>query len=151
MSDLTELAETIKTAQDGDTITVQSKAMKRLGKRAAARLRPEITLLFVVEVEGEPKVYFLTVEWCNNGHRGVFCSAGGSAFPKRGGPHTELEMQEILGPFWMILSSESTPISVEELTLYCKFHPLDEYCGDFGIARKAPEEGEECQDQQPTI
>jgi len=94
-------------------------------------------------------VYFLTVEWCNNGHRGVFCSAGGQGFPKRGEPYTELEMQEILGPFWMLLSPESTEISVEELTLYREFHPLGEYSNEFGIARKVPEEGEVCQDQQP--
>jgi len=127
-----------------ETLCVFESLAKNLKERIA-------TIRDHTEAEEESVTYFVTVEWCNNGHRGIFCSVEGQGFPKHDVPHTELEMQEILGPFWMILSSESTPISVEELTLYCKFHPLDEYCGDFGIARKAPEEGEECQDQQPTI
>ena len=101
----------------------------------------------------ETKTYFLTVEWCNVGKRGVFCAASGASFPKVDEPHTELEMQEILGPFWMILSPQSLEITEEELEEYCQFIPLPEYCNEFGIAVKQPtkEVEDTCQDQQPTI
>lgn len=98
----------------------------------------------------ETKKYFLTVEWCSVGARGIFCAASGAAFPKVGEPHTELEMQEILGPFWIILAPRSLEITEEELKEYCRFIPLAEYCQEFGIAVKQPTEGEDaCQDPQP--
>ena len=46
-----------------------------------------------------PTMYFLTVEWCSDGHRGIFCHQDGIPFRKDGEPHTEEEMDGILGPF----------------------------------------------------
>lgn len=84
----------------------------------------------------ETKTYFLTVEWCKVGTRGVFCATSGASFPKVGEPHTELEMQTILGPFWIILAPQSLEITEEELKEYCRFIPLAEYCNEFGIVVK---------------
>jgi hypothetical protein len=78
--------------------------------------------------------YFLTVEWCNSGKRGVFCSAAGNPFAEDDSPHTDEEMQDILGPFWMILSPKSELITKDDLTAYTLFRPLAEYSNAYGIA-----------------
>lgn len=101
----------------------------------------------------EPKVYFLTVEWCDNGRRGVFCSETGVAYRKDNEPHTDAEMMEILGLFWVILDPRSEEISRVELEeSYTRFIPLAEYSNRWGIAVKPPTEGEKaCQDPHPQI
>lgn len=81
------------------------------------------------------KRYFLTVDWCRQDRRGVFCSKDGKAFPKDT-PHTREEMDEILGLFWMILSPQSTLLTQWELAMYNQYTPLDEYSGVYGVARK---------------
>jgi len=80
--------------------------------------------------------HFLTVEWCNDGKRGIFCSATGGAFPKDDGPHQLTEMHEILGPFWMILDPRSELLSENEVARYTIFRPLGEYSNAYGIVRR---------------
>jgi hypothetical protein len=82
--------------------------------------------------------YFLTVDWCNQGKRGIFASLDGGSFWKEeaNGEHTEDEMYQILGIFDLILSPKSTLISEEELKEYRYLTPLDEYSGQYGIVRK---------------
>ena len=80
--------------------------------------------------------YFLTVEWCGNGQRGVFCDTKGKCFRKDGEPHTREEMHGFLGVFWMILSPKSESFTVEELAQFTSFTPLAEYSNEFGIVRR---------------
>lgn len=82
----------------------------------------------------EPQVYFLTVEWCSNEQRGIFCNVEGQCFRKDGEPHTEGEMDRILGPFWMVLAPRSEPLTEEEVAQYTHFRPLAEYKNQYGIA-----------------
>lgn len=78
--------------------------------------------------------YFLTVDWCKKERRGIFCDNGGKCFRREDEGHTELEMQEILGPFWLILSPKSELFSEEEIAEFVWWTPLAEYCNGFGIA-----------------
>ena len=80
--------------------------------------------------------YFITVDWCNEGRRGVFTRADGAAFPSDS-PHTGQEMYEVLGPFWLILNPTSEPLTEEELREYSWFIPLAEYSNEYGIARRS--------------
>jgi len=84
----------------------------------------------------EPIRYFLTVEWCQDGQRGVFCDVQGRSFPKDGEPHTDPEIREILGPFALILDPASQPFTEEEVAEYTVFRPLAEYSDQYGIALK---------------
>lgn len=77
--------------------------------------------------------YFITVEWCNNGIRGIFCDGTGGTFSKET-EHTEEEIQNYVGPFSLILSPKSEPFTEEELKKYNKWRPLAEYKQYFGIA-----------------
>lgn len=81
-----------------------------------------------------PTMYFMTVEWCSDKHRGVFCSKDGTPFRKDGEPHTNEEMDAMLGPFWLILGAKSQPFTQEEITEYTYFRPLAEYKDQYGIA-----------------
>ena len=80
------------------------------------------------------KRWFLTVDWCSGGKRGIFCSASGNAFGKET-QHTEDEMWEILGAFSMILAPQSIELSEDELKEYHLFMPLAEYYNQYGYAR----------------
>lgn len=88
--------------------------------------------------EGAPEIvyYFLTVRYCNQGPRGVFCNSTGGCFRKDNEPHTSREMDDILGPFALILSPESTVLTREELAEYTRWGALAEYSNDYGIAVK---------------
>lgn len=79
--------------------------------------------------------YFITVEWCKDGKRGVFCDAKGRPFSKETEHSTE-EMNEILGAFEIILSPKSEPFTQEELKEFNQFRPLAEYTNQYGIAFK---------------
>jgi len=79
--------------------------------------------------------YFVTVDWCGQGQRGVFCDPTGRTFCRET-PHSEDEMWDILGPFDLILSPQSVLISEEELTKYSSFVPLAEFSNQYGIAYK---------------
>ena len=81
------------------------------------------------------KRWFLTVDWCNKGKRGIFCSIKGNSFGKES-PHTEDEMFDILGAFDLILNPQSIQFSPKELGAYKSYLPLMEYYGQYGIAVK---------------
>ena len=77
--------------------------------------------------------YFLTVKWCNSGFRGPFVSRQGAGYSSEV-PHTRDEMDDILGPFSMILNPKSEPFTEAEVSKFTVFHPLAEYQQAFGIA-----------------
>lgn len=81
------------------------------------------------------KRWFLTVDWCNQGKRGIFARRDGSSF-SQGKKHTEDEMWNILDAFSMILDPKSVELSEDELKEYHRFTPLAEYSHQYGIVRK---------------
>lgn len=87
-----------------------------------------------IEPRPAPTAYFLTVEWCRDGHRGIFCDKNGRGFREDDTPHTEEEMHAILGPFLIILDPKSEPFTEEELAEHTWFRPLAEYHNQYGIA-----------------
>jgi len=80
--------------------------------------------------------YFLTVDWCNKGQRGIFCDKEGKGFWKDNELHTAKEMQDILGLFFVILNPKSEPFTEEQIKQFNTFRPLAEYKNQFGIAIK---------------
>lgn len=88
------------------------------------------------QTKEEEQVYFLTVDWCKKGYRGIFCDCEGCCFRKDGKPHTMLEMEEILGLFSLILMPKSTPLTVEQVGEFTLWYPLSEYSNQFGVAFK---------------
>jgi len=83
------------------------------------------------------KRWFLTVDWCNKGKRGIFCNlANGNAFAKDDAPHTESEIWEILDAFAMVLNPKSIEFSEEEVAQHTKAYPLAEYSNEYGYAIK---------------
>ncbi len=89
----------------------------------------------MVETKTPVKRHFLTVDRCNSGRRGIFCSNSGSSF-SQDHPFTEDEAWEVLGPFDLVLSPESIELTEEELKAYNKWCPLAEYSNRFGVATK---------------
>ncbi len=89
----------------------------------------------VTEIKQNGKRWFLTVEWCNNGKRGIFANKKGGAFSKET-QHTYDEMWEILDAFLMILNPQSIELSEVELKEYKRFVPLAEYSNQYGIVLK---------------
>lgn len=89
------------------------------------------------KVFGE-KAYFLTVvvapEMSGPGRRGIFCNVDGQAFSKDDSPHAEGEMQDILGPPYWALKPMSLLFTSEEVLCLTEWIPLEEYCGEFGVA-----------------
>jgi len=81
------------------------------------------------------KRWFLTVDWCNKGKRGIFANKNGNSFSKET-QHTEEEMWNILDAFAMILNPQSVELSEDDLKEYRKFYPLAEYTNEYGIVRK---------------
>jgi len=81
--------------------------------------------------------YFLTVDWCNEGKRGIFCSRSGDTYWKEDSPHTADEMWDVLGCFDLVLSPQSVPLTESELKEYRRWTPLEEYSGAYGVARKS--------------
>ena len=77
--------------------------------------------------------YFLTVDWCCQGKRGIFCDSQGQAFPQET-PHTQEEIDRILGPFEMVLGPKSERLSEEQVARCTSWTPLAEYSGVWGIA-----------------
>lgn len=99
-------------------------------------LEEEEATLLVQREPPTPIRYFLTVEWCSNGQCGIFCDSDGVGFPSDSQPHSQLAMQEILGPFWLILGPKSELLTGEELAEFSFFRPLAEYRNEYGIALK---------------
>lgn len=83
----------------------------------------------------EKQIYFVTVDWCDKGKRGIFCDRQGRGFLKKI-QHTEDEMFKILGNFAIILNPKSIAFTEEEVKQYKKWIPLPEYRNEFGIAVK---------------
>lgn len=81
----------------------------------------------------EIKKYFITVERCNNGKRGIFCNKQGIGFPKDI-QHTEEEMNNLLGAFFLILNPKSEPFTENEIKKFTRWIPLAEYQNHYGIA-----------------
>lgn len=79
------------------------------------------------------QAYFLTVDWCNQGKRGIFCNSDGQCFRKEE-PHTEDEMFDILGAFDLVLSPKSELFTIEQVKKFTRWVPLAEYSNQFGIA-----------------
>lgn len=86
-------------------------------------------------VDQAEKRHFLTVDWCSKGKRGIFCNKEGTPF-SQDHPFTEDEAWEVLGPFDLILDPQSLELTEKELKEYCKWCPLAEYSGRFGISIK---------------
>ena len=80
--------------------------------------------------------YFITVQRCGQGPRGIFCSELGTPFSKDEEPHTEEEMREVLGSFDMILGPKSELLNEEHVKEMNQFRPLKEYSMRYGIAYK---------------
>ena len=81
------------------------------------------------------KRWFLTVDWCNKGRRGIFCDVNGNAYSKET-QHMKDEMWQILGAFAVILNPKSILFSRNELKEYCLFSPLAEYSNQYGMVCK---------------
>lgn len=79
--------------------------------------------------------FFVTVDWCDTGKRGIFCSSTGEGFVKET-EHTVEEMQEIVGSFFIILNPKSELFTKEELKKYNRWRPLAEYRNHYGISIK---------------
>lgn len=84
------------------------------------------------------KRWFLTVDWCSKGNRGIFSDRNGRCFSQEA-QHTEDEMWAILDAFAMILAPQSIELSEEELKEYHRFIGLDEYSGQYGVVLKSPQ------------
>lgn len=82
------------------------------------------------------KKYFLTVDWCNKGKRGVFCSVEGNSFAQDE-PFTEDRIWEILDCFSLVLSPQSIELDEVELSEFNKWYPLAEFSNQYGIAVKS--------------
>jgi len=80
------------------------------------------------------QAYFLTVDWCNQGKRGIFCNSDGICFRKDGEAHTEDEMFEILGAFDLVLAPKSELLTIEQVKKFTRWVPLAEYSYQYGIA-----------------
>lgn len=86
---------------------------------------------------GEQQRYFLMVDWCSKGRRGVFCDSRGHAFAKDDAPHTWEEQFDILDVFYMVLAPESLLLTESQLREYTQWIPLEEYSSQYGVAHKA--------------
>ena len=81
------------------------------------------------------KRWFVTVDWCSKGNRGIFCNTKGQSFSKDV-QHSVEEMDDIVGLFWMILDPKSIELTEQELKEYKHFYPLAEYSNVYGMACK---------------
>ena len=89
-------------------------------------------MIILVSMKKEIK-YFITVDWCNQGKRGIFCGKNGIGYWEKR-PHTKEEMQKILGVFDLILNPKSEPFTEERLVKTKRWVPLAEYSYQYGIA-----------------
>ena len=81
------------------------------------------------------KRWFVTVDWCGKGNRGIFCNTKGQSFSKDV-QHSVEEMDDIVGLFWMILDPKSSELTEQEIKEYKYFYPLAEYSNQYGMACK---------------
>lgn len=78
--------------------------------------------------------WFLTVDWCNQGKRGVFCDRKGGAFSHPDAPLGLDEAEKILGPFALILAPKWLPLTEAELAQHKAWYPLAEFSNEYGYA-----------------
>jgi hypothetical protein len=81
------------------------------------------------------KRWFLTVDWCNKGRRGIFARRDGNSFGKDT-QHSMDEMDEILGAFALFLDPKSIELDEVGLAKYHLWYPLAEYSDEYGIVLK---------------
>lgn len=81
-------------------------------------------------------LWFLTVDWCYQGKRGIFSSKTGKAFSRPIQPLGEDEAYTILGPFALILAPKWELLTPEEVARHSQWRPLAEYRGEYGYACK---------------
>jgi hypothetical protein len=101
----------------------------------------QIKDLAIAELNGEAvdhetleiKKYFITVERCNDGKRGIFCDKQGIGF-LQDTQHTTEEMNKLLGLFFLILNPKSEPFTENEIKKFSRWIPLAEYKNNYGIA-----------------
>lgn len=81
--------------------------------------------------------YFITLEPTRYG-RGIFTNREGIGFSRseEKGPHSEAEMYEILGLFYLVLAPRSELLSEEEVKQYRWFQSLPEYSYQYGVVLK---------------
>lgn len=84
----------------------------------------------------ESVVWILTIEYCGNGRRGILLSRSGGIDIKPE-QHTEDEIADHLGMFWLILAPKSIQMKVSEIKKYNRFIPLAEYSHIWGIGLTA--------------
>jgi len=80
--------------------------------------------------------YFLTVDRCSQGQRGVFCSKDGKSFSYLVEPLGSSDADEILGPFALVLAPEWQLMTAAELAEYKTWYPLAEFSNEYGYAVK---------------
>jgi len=81
----------------------------------------------------EVERYFLTVDRCNQGKRGIFCGKDGNAFAQDE-PFDDDRIWEILDCFYLVLSPQSIRLSESELKKYKHWYPLAEFSHQYGYA-----------------
>ena len=85
--------------------------------------------------EDKVKMWFLTVDWCDQNKRGIFCKlSDGTAFAKDDEPHTEDEIWDILDCFSLVLSPKSIEFTEEEVSQHNEAYPLAEFSNVYGYA-----------------
>ena len=92
----------------------------------------------------ETNGFALTVDWCNEGRRGLFVSRDMNVVMWHEKP-TDDEIWQCLGAFELILAPQV--IEIEDAALlndYVSWTPLKEYSSAFGIARKAEQKQSNC-------
>jgi hypothetical protein len=80
--------------------------------------------------------YYLTVAWCSQGKRGVFCDKQGHAFARVMEPLGTSDADEILGPFALVLAPQWLLLTKAQLDEYNAWYPLAEFSGKYGYAVK---------------
>jgi len=81
-------------------------------------------------------MWYLTVERCNSGKRGIFASYQWVVYSDDT-QHTNEQMQNFLGEFALILNPKSIEFTDEQLKEYNTFYPLAEYNQHYGIVCKS--------------
>ncbi|HUW13457.1 MAG TPA: hypothetical protein VM537_27285 [Anaerolineae bacterium] len=95
----------------------------------------------------EEKRWFVTVDLCNLDRRGVFCNRVGQTSSSEA-EHSQKEMHDMLGPFWLILAPISVQLTADELAAYKFWRPLAEYSNGFGIASTVDDVPPSCLPEQ---
>lgn len=96
------------------------------------------------------QAYFLTVDWCNQGKRGIFCNFDGQCF-RKDEAHTEDEMFDILGAFDLVLAPKSELYTIEQVKKFTRWVPLAEYSNQFGIALECNPSNNTCTQTGGTV